>query len=379
MLTTLSIEGYRSVRKIRLPLHRVNLFVGANGCGKTNLYRALWLISEAASGRLARALAQEGGMPSVLWAGSRRQKDPARVTLAVECGPFTYSLSLGLPVKDDYDRNRTSLFTLDPKVKEETIKIQSGKSRPVTVLERGNSTAWVLDEEGNKVTFPFTLSESESVLSEIREPQRFPQLAGLRHVFQRWRFYHHFRLDPASPVRRPQVGVWTPVLAEDGRDLAAALQTIRETGTPALEAAIARAFAGQTLEIDGANGRFELFLRSKELPRRFSALELSDGTLKFLCLAAALLSPQPSELLALNEPETSIHEDLLEPLAELIVEAARHSQFWVTTHSRTLAVHVERLCGARPVGLVKVRGETRVAATVEGEDDEEGETIFELG
>jgi predicted ATPase len=280
-----------------------------------------------------------------------------RVTLAVECSRFEYEISLGLPSADDV---ASPHFKLDPKVKEETIKIATGKKNPVTVLHRGNSSAWVLDENGEKATFPFTLSQSESVLSEIREPQRFPQLAGLRHVFERWRFYHHFRLDPGSPVRRPQVGVWTPGLSEDGRDLAAALETIDASGTPALGQAIARAFPRQRLEIRGGAGRFELALHPEELGRSFSALELSDGTLKFLCLAAALLSPQPSELLALNEPETSLHEDVLAPLAELIVEASRYSQVWVTTHSRTLAGHVERLCGAKPIELVKVKGETRL-------------------
>lgn len=358
LLQALVVEGYRSLRDLRVSLGQVNVFVGPNGCGKTNLYRALWLVSQAAQGKLARALADEGGMPSVTWAGPRRRGDPVRVTLSVECSRFEYGLALGLPGPSEI---LAPHFALDPRVKEESIKIRAGKSKWVTILHRGNEFAWVLDEEGNKVTFPFTLSGSESVLSEIREPQRFPQLAGLRHVFERWRFYHHFRLDPGSPLRRPQVGVWTPVLSEDGSDLAAALATIRAAGTPALDEAVARAFPGQTLEIDGGEARFELFLRSSELGRRFSALELSDGTLKFLALAAALLSPQPSELLALNEPETSLHEDVLLPLAELVAEAARWSQIWITTHSRTLAGHIERLTGARPLELAKVRGATQLA------------------
>jgi predicted ATPase len=356
----LSIEGYRSIRRLRLPLGRLNVFVGPNGSGKTNLYRALWLISQAASGGLARALADEGGMPSVLWAGERR-KGPVRLTLAVELERFAYTLVLGLPVKHNYERDKVSLFTLDPEIKEERIVLKGGSADGVAVLERGGGSAWILDAEGERITFPFALSSGESALSEIREPQRFPHVAGLRQVLLGWRFYHHFRLDPDSAIRRPQVGVWTPVLAEDGRDLAAALQTIREVGTPALEQVLERAFPESTLEIDGENSRFELFFRSKELRRRFSALELSDGTLKFLCLAAALLSQRPPALLALNEPETSIHEDLLEPLAELLSEAARYSQVWITTHSRALAEHVRRLSGAEPRVLAKVKGETRLA------------------
>ncbi|MDF9863309.1 putative ATPase [Methylorubrum pseudosasae] len=65
--------GYRSLKTIRFPVGPLSVFVGGNGTGKTNLYRALGLLQTAASGRLTRALAAEGGMESVLWAGSRPQ------------------------------------------------------------------------------------------------------------------------------------------------------------------------------------------------------------------------------------------------------------------------------------------------------------------
>jgi predicted ATPase len=83
--------------------------------------------------------------------------------------------------------------------------------------------------------------------------------------------------------------------------------------------------------------------------------------LHYLCLLAAFLSPRPPQLLAINEPETSIHPDLLEPLAQLIVQASRASQIWITTHSEKLAGHIEKLAGVRPVRLEKQEGETRLA------------------
>jgi predicted ATPase len=95
--------------------------------------------------------------------------------------------------------------------------------------------------------------------------------------------------------------------------------------------------------------------------RPLGLTELSDGTLRYLCLIAALLSPRPPALLALNEPETSLHPDLLSPLGQLIARAARESQLWITTHSRALAEHVERLSGETPVELRLVDGETRLA------------------
>ena len=81
--------------------------------------------------------------------------------------------------------------------------------------------------------------------------------------------------------------------------------------------------------------------------------ELSDGTLRYLCLlVAALLSPRPAPLLVLNEPETSLHPDLFRPLGELILDAATRSQLLVTTHAEPL---VARLSKARDVKLVELR------------------------
>ena len=99
-----------------------------------------------------------------------------------------------------------------------------------------------------------------------------------------------------------------------------------------------------------------------DLPRPLEAWEFSDGMLRYLCLLAALLSPRPPSLLALNEPETSLHPDLLPSLAAQIVAASERSQVWVTTHSRALAEGIERLSGVRPVELRKVAGETIVAS-----------------
>jgi predicted ATPase len=101
-------------------------------------------------------------------------------------------------------------------------------------------------------------------------------------------------------------------------------------------------------------------MRMPGLKRSLRARELSDGTLRYLCLLAALLSPRPPALLALNEPETSLHPDLLEPLAKQMVNASRHSQLWVVTHSEKLAGLVERYSGESPIRLQLEAGETLV-------------------
>ena len=93
--------------------------------------------------------------------------------------------------------------------------------------------------------------------------------------------------------------------------------------------------------------------------------ELSDGTLRYLLWIAALLTPRPPGLLVLNEPETSLHSDLLAPLAQLISDAAAQSQIIVVSHSRALITALGR--AARHGGtelstieLAKDLGETTV-------------------
>jgi predicted ATPase len=349
------VEGYRSIRSLRLPLAPVTVVVGANGSGKTNLYRALRLLSAAAEGTLARSLAEEGGLPSVLWAGPRKKNAPARFTVGVAEDELAYELSCG-PMPPPQGP-----FELDPDVKEETVWAVDGGKRHI-VAQRGAGTAFLRDAEGDRTTFPFELWNGESFLSQLSEPHRFPLLSAMRSILVRWRFYHHFRTDLEAPLRKPQVGVRTPALAHDGRDLAAALMTIEQIGDRALlHESVERAFPGAKLELIPERGTFSFRLAMPGLFRPLDATELSDGTLRYLCLIAALLSPRTPPFLALNEPETSLHADLLPALAELIAEAGERGQVLVTTHAEALANALEKRGATSTVRLEKIDGATVAA------------------
>ncbi len=184
----------------------------------------------------------------------------------------------------------------------------------------------------------------------------------LRESIRGWRFYDHFRSDAEAPVRQPQLGTRTPVLHHDGHDLAAALRTIIEIGDPeALYAAISDAFPGARLQIAPLQGaRFAIEFYQEGLLRPLSAAELSDGTLRYLLLVAALLTPRPPTLMVLNEPETSLHPDLLPALARLIVQASEKCQVWVVSHASRLIAALQQDPACNSIVLEKVLGQTEV-------------------
>jgi predicted ATPase len=201
----------------------------------------------------------------------------------------------------------------------------------------------------------------DSMLTRIADPQKAPEVLTVRETIRAWRFYDHFRVDAEAPVRSPQLGTRTPTLSNDGRDLGPALQTIREIGdVEALDRTIQDAFPGSLLEIEHSDGRFSVALKQPGMLRPLSAAELSDGTLRFLLWSAALLTPRPPPLMVLNEPETSLHPDLLPALARLILEASKHSQLWVVSHSARLIAALEDTGSCNSLRLAKDLGETQI-------------------
>jgi predicted ATPase len=376
VITTLAVANYRSLRDLVVPLGQVNVVSGANGSGKSSLYRALRLLADSSRNGAVAALAREGGLPSTLWAGPetigrsvREGRHPVQGTvrttrvslqLGYSSDEFGYAMDLGIPVGGQ------GPFSLDPEIKRECI--WSGPLlRPVTLLtDRAGTAVRVRASDGEWQPHSF-LQPFDSMLSELADPQRAPDVLRVRETMRSWRFYDHVRTDADAPARRTQIGTRTPVLSADGSDLAAALETIKDIGdAEALVAAVDEAFPGSHVEVRVDNGRFELLLHQHGLLRPLSAAELSDGTLRYLLWVAALLTPRPPALLVLNEPENSLHPDLLRPLAGIVVAAASRAQTVVVTHSRPFASALEVTAerdGAdlRSIELVKEFGETAVA------------------
>jgi predicted ATPase len=316
-------------------------------------------------------LAREGGLQSTLWAGPetvsrsiKRGDFPVQGTLRDQrtnlclgfaSDGFGYLIDLGVPAAG------TTALELDPVVKQECIW-HGPLPRPSTILaERRGPVVRIRNKASDWNIVTQDLSPFDTMMMQAADPQDAPEMLMLRESIRAWRFYDHFRTDAAAPARSPQVGTYTPVLCDDGADIAAALETIRKFGDrEALDATVADAFPASQLVISANSGRYSLQMKQHGLLRALDGAELSDGTLRYILWIAALLTTRPPALMVLNEPETSLHPSLLAPLARLIARAATKSQVIVVTHAPPLIAALNEQPECHSIQLEKTFGETNI-------------------
>ncbi|KAB0678130.1 AAA family ATPase [Aureimonas leprariae] len=371
MITTLAVSGYRSLRDLVVPLGRLTVVTGANGSGKTSLYRALRLLAETAQGRLVQTLAAEGGLASTLWAGPETigravrsgqhpvqgtvRKGPVSLKLGFSGDEFGYAIDLGMPSKENP-------FPLDPAIKVEVMWTGEVLGRASVFAERRGAFVKLRTARtartGEWREAMHDLSPFDSMVTHCADPLDGAELLAMRERMRDWRFYDALRTDPDAPARRRQVMTYTPVLAGDGADLAAALATIRAIGDRgALDEAVRQAFPGSRLDVEESS-HGGLQLHQHGLLRPLGVAELSDGTLRYLLLVAALLSPRPPELMVLNEPEASLHPSLMSPLARLLASASANCRIVLVSHSEMLIDALREEGGIKEIRLEKSFGET---------------------
>ena len=370
LLTAMQAENYRSLRTIRMDLGQVNLFVGENGVGKSNLYRALQLVQAAVTGSFSAEIAREGGMSSALWSGPRRADKPVRIRLAAELVDDERAITFRYRIEAGLKPPMAAGFDFEPQVKEEELTIETGR-RPVTVMKRAGPSIMARGETGRMEPHEEDALPSETAIAILSDAGRYPEIGAFRRALSGWRFYHGFRTDRDSPLRKPALAVTAPMLDEDGSNLAAVFATLRHIRgeSPDLDRAIGEALAGARLDVPvpGRSADFALLLPGFE-QRPFLPEELSDGQLRFLALGAALLSYRRPRFIALNEPETSLHPDMLPALARMIAAAAAESQVWIVTHSEVLAAAVREACGTKPRRVIRKDGGTTIEGlTISGE------------
>ncbi|MEM6462726.1 MAG: AAA family ATPase [Pseudomonadota bacterium] len=374
-LRSMSAENYRSLRAIRMDLGSVNLFVGANGVGKTNLYRSLQLIKAASEGQFSRMIAEEGGILSALWSGDRKRHQKARIRLVAEIVDEDTGVVYRYSIEAGFKPPTAAGFSQEGQIKQEEITIDTGR-RPHVLMRRKGGHISVRGETGRMEDHSEQAMTSETALFMLGDAGRFPEISTLRHIVGQWRFYHGFRTDAGSSLRQPCLAITAPMLCEDGSNLAAVLATLAHIrqDTIDLDRAVYDAFSGAVLSIGEPEEYAQFGLVLPDFPQRiFQPRELSDGQIRFLALAAALLSYRRPPFIALNEPEASLHPDMLPALARMIADASVDSQVWVVTHSQALASAISERNGIGAKTVIRRDGATwiegmRLTGQMDGED-----------
>ena len=329
----LSIEGFRRLRDVRLSLRPLSVMIGANGTGKTSVLDVLSLLASSAQARLGSAMSELGGLANVLTYDKAEE------------------LGLGITMEvPGYDPLDYSLW-LRPQgiahvIREEML---SQKRRPhidpflhITSYE---TNIRYYDPEKKKLLPPTWEHNSlETALAQV--PKMFQEPEDFRRRLASSTFYHVLNVDPRAPVRLPQAMGPAQLPGRNGEDLVSCLFYLRETDRnrfEAIEDSLRAAFPRfERLDFPPvAAGTLGLAWRERGFSKALYTHQLSEGTLRFLWLTTLLQSPGLTALTLLDEPEVSLHPELLSLLADQLREASQRTQIIVATHSDTLIRFLE--------------------------------------
>lgn len=338
------MQGKRLLRSIRLKnllsygsegetleLEPLNVLIGPNASGKSNLIEALSLIA-AAPNDLSRPLFEGGGVEEWIWKGDAEQKR-AEVEIVLEDPlPFRYRLEL------------TALGSR-LRVLGESLKSEAG---PMATLyysfTEGRASIQTLipgsKERLTRELDPKDLSPERSILSDRKEKDFYPELAAVGAAFGGMTFFRDWNLGHESRARLPQrTDLPGDFLLENAGNLALVVNHLENT--PSVKKSLVQELkvffedvADLTTKVNG--GTIQILLHEHGLQTPVPAARLSDGTLRYLCLLTILLHPAPPPLICLEEPELGLHPDIIPKLAELLIDASQRTQLVVTTHSDTL-------------------------------------------
>ncbi len=324
----LTIHGFRRLSDVRLPLRPLSVMIGANGTGKTSVLNVLALLANSAEGKLSDALTDLSGLASVL---TYDRAEELRLGISMtEPGhePLEYTLDL-------------KLQGIAYAINEEKLSQQRRQhGQPfLHINSHGPDVKYFESAQGNLVRPNWEHMPLETSLAQV--PKMFREPEEFRSRLASSTFYHVLNVDPRSPVRLPQQMRPATLPGRNGEELVSCLFYLREAERnrfEAIEDALRAAFPRfERLDFPPvAAGTLALAWRENGFSHPLYMHQLSEGTLRFLWLATLLQSPGLTALTLLDEPEVSLHPELLSLLADLLREASKRTQLVVATHSDRL-------------------------------------------
>jgi predicted ATPase len=323
-------------------LHSLNVLIGPNGSGKSNLIEAFELLHATPTG-FAAAIRDGGGAPEWIWKG-----ESSNATATIEAilkgatpGDLRYRLNFQPDAYQRVDVVDEVVEEKEPRNKRESdvfFYYRFGSGRPViNVRNAGQANRGRAHTQRHLERQ--SLSPQESVLSQRKDPDLYPELTWVGRQFERIQTFREWSFGRYVALRQPQpADLPSDELLPDARNLGVVLNELehRDVG-PQVSEYLRRFFPRYerlSTRIQGGTVQFYLHERSFKTP--IPATRLSDGTIRFLALLAILLSPTPPPLVCIEEPELGLHPDALSLLSELFVKASERTQLIVTTHSDAL-------------------------------------------
>ena len=340
------VQGKKFLRSIRLKnilsygsegasldLEPLNVLIGPNSAGKSNLIAAISLLA-AAPRDLLKPIREGGGVAEWIWKGSGEQRS-GEVEVVLQSLPSAPALTYTLEITGYQDRFRIGRERLAEAAVPETVFFSTDGYNAVLPRQLAGA-GWISDSAALRPS----LRQQQSVLSQVKEDLIYPQLTHVGEKLGQIRFFREWTFGRRSPLRQPQrVDLPDDFLLEDASNLALIindLQKYAEIKKLLFEKLklFHEDLEDLTTKIQG--GTIQLFFHERGVERPVPAARLSDGALRYLFLLAILCHPEPPPLICLEGPEVGLHPDLLPTVADLLVEAAQRTQLIVTTHSETL-------------------------------------------
>jgi predicted ATPase len=357
LIQRLKVSGLLSFgpRGIDLPMGSLNVLIGPNGSGKSNLLEVLALL-KAAPTNLSMPVKAMGGIREWMWKGLGPGQEGLveAIVNGFQAGtPIQHSLAI---------TNHGGRFeVVQESIGDVSIDHEIGDTVDLRYFynyQRGNPILWTPDSE-IRYYDRATLRPEESVLSQIRDPERYPALAWLETKYENIHIFRNWSFGPKAKIRYgSSTDSRSDFLMDGGENLALVLLNIRPRMKGELIRAIQELYDGiEDFSVEIFPGNAELYLQEAG-GRSIPASRLSDGTLRYLYLLAILLHPDPPPLIAIEEPELGLHPDIIPRVAKLLMAASERTQLVVTTHSDVL---VDAL-SSQPESVIvceKVDGESR--------------------